>query len=94
MPVVMSILPESCHNELEVWGRAIQYEPKFSHVFLRTEETQEEEIRVQETKKSLAEMRVANIYEISGVGQTRVSRLLSVTYFVDYVSFYLSILKR
>ena len=93
MPVVMSILPESCHNELEVWGRAIQYEPKFSHVFLRTKETQEEEIRVQETKKSLAEMRVANIYEIAGVGQTRISQLLSVTYFIDYVSFYLSILR-
>jgi len=93
MPAVMSILPESCHNELEVWGRAMQYESKFSHVFLRTDETQEEDIRVQETKRSLAEMRVADIYEIAGVGQTRASQLLSVTYFIDYVSFYLSILR-
>jgi glucose/mannose-6-phosphate isomerase len=93
MPAVMSILPESCHNELEVWGRAIQYESKFSHVFLRTDETQEEDIRVQETKRSLAEMKVADVYEIAGVGRTRASQLLSVTYFIDYVSFYLSILR-
>jgi len=93
MPVVMSILPESCHNELEAWGRAAQYESKFSHVFLRTEETQEEGIRVQETKKSLAEMRVANVHEAIGVGQTRISQLLSMTYFIDYLSFYLSILR-
>lgn len=93
MPVMLSILPETCHNELEAWGKVDQYKSKFSHVFLRMDENEEETIRVEETKKILAEAGMTNINEVTGVGNTRVSQLLSVTYFVDYLSFYLSILR-
>jgi len=94
MPVMLSILPEACHNELEAWGESGQYKSKFSHVFLRTDESEEEIIRMEETKKTLAEARITDIHEVRGVGDRRVSQLLSITYFLDYLSFYLSILRR
>jgi glucose/mannose-6-phosphate isomerase len=93
MPVMLSILPEACHNELEAWSGVGNYTSKFSHVFLRACENDEETIRIQETQRSLKEMGAMNIQEVKGEGNTRVSQLLSVIYFVDYVSFYLAVLK-
>lgn len=93
IPVMLSILPEACHNELEAWSRVRNYKSKFSHVFLRACESDEESIRIEETQRSLSEVGAINIHEVRGEGNTRVSQLLSVIYFVDYVSFYLAVLQ-
>jgi glucose/mannose-6-phosphate isomerase len=93
MPVMLSILPEACHNELEAWSMVRRYSWKFSHIFLRVCESDEESIRIEETQRSLSEVGAINIHEVRGEGNTRVSQLLSVTYFIDYVSFYLGVLR-
>jgi glucose/mannose-6-phosphate isomerase len=94
MPAMFNLLPEACHNEFEAWRRIEPRTLEFSCVFLRPDETEDETIIVEEAKKILTEMDSTSIHEVRGVGSTRVSQLLSIVYFTDYISYYLSILRK
>jgi len=91
MPAIFNLLPEGCHNEFEAWRKD---KLKFSFTFLRTDESDDEKARIEEAKKILAETGMTKVYEVSGVGKTRASQLLSIVYFTDYVTFYLSVLRK
>jgi len=93
MPALFNLLPECCHNEFEAWRKRGEDRPEFSFVFLRPDENDDERTRIEEAKRILAEAGMTKVYEVSGVGETRVSRLLSIVYFTDYVTFYLSVLR-
>ncbi len=91
MPAIFNLLPEGCHNEFEAWRKQKQ---EFSFIFLRPNETDDERARIEEAKKILVEAGMTKVHEVNGVGNTRASQLLSIVYFTDYVSFYLSVLRK
>jgi len=91
MPAMFNLFPEGCHNEFEAWRKD---RPEFSFTFLRPDESDDERARIEEAKKILAETGITKVYEVSGVGKTRASELLSIVYFTDYVTFYLSVLRK
>ncbi len=91
MPAIFNLLPEGCHNEFEAWRKD---KPEFSFTFLRPDESDDERARIEEAKKILFETGITKVYDVSGVGETRASQLLSIVYFTDYVTFYLSVLRK
>jgi len=92
-PAMFNLLPECCHNEFEAWRKNGEGRREFSFIFLRSDENEEESARIDEAKKILVETGMTGVYEVSGAGETRVSRLLSIVYLTDYVTFYLSVLR-
>jgi glucose/mannose-6-phosphate isomerase len=94
MPAIFNLLPECCHNEFEAWGKSGATESEFSFIFLRPDEDKDEAAMIEEAKKILSEAGMTRIFEVEGVGETRVSKLLSIVYFTDYVTFYLSVLRK
>jgi len=94
MPAMFNLLPEACHNEFEAWRKVEKDKPEFSFIFLRPDENKDETARIEEAKKILVETGITKVYEVSGVGKTRASQLLSIVYFTDYVTFYLSVLRK
>jgi len=93
MPAMFNLLPECCHNEFEAWRKSGEDKREFSFIFLRPDENKEESTRIDEAKKILVETGMTRVYEMSGAGETRASRLLSIVYLADYVTFYLSVLR-
>lgn len=94
IPAIFNLLPEACHNEFEAWRKPEEDMPEFSFIFLRPDESDDERARVEESKRTLTEAGMAKVYEVRGLGEERLSQLLSIVYFTDYVTLYLSVLRR
>lgn len=84
----VEFFPELCHNEIVGLGAA----PKnVSFVFFRdVEESERMKVRIEFTRKLVGEKKAI---ELRGEGKGRLSRILSLVYFGDFVSFYLAILR-
>ncbi len=85
VPAKVELLPELCHNEIV----ALRSLPgPVSFLLLRGEEDRRAEVRVDFLKELL---RGRVVVELRGEGRGRLSRLLTLVYLGDFLSFYLAV---
>lgn len=85
--------PEISHNEIMGWEKAPQIAKKFSVLVLKDKGESEEMVKRMGLTISLIKKAIARPLEIHSRGEGLLSRILSLIYIGDYVSFYLAILK-
>lgn len=89
------VLPELDHNEVVPWGERNKFDPKLFHVIIIGEKDGDPKIskRIQVTS-SLIERRGNEVTQIWAEGESLLSKILSIIYLGDWVSFYLAILNQ
>ncbi len=93
MLAVANEFPELNHNEIMGWRQLGEVEDKWHAIFLRDPaEHPRVEKRFEITREILAES-VGGIDELSGSGESRLSRFLTLMLYTDYVSYYCALLR-
>ncbi len=86
------VLPEQNHNGIVGWDNSSKALNHVSVLFIRDkDEPKPIKIRVEETKK-LISSRTEKVLEVFPKGKTILSKQLSTTYLIDFISIYLAIL--
>ncbi|MBU0534017.1 MAG: bifunctional phosphoglucose/phosphomannose isomerase [Candidatus Omnitrophica bacterium] len=91
-PVYCEFFPELNHNEIMGWEGGKELVGKFSLILLRDKEESERMLKRIGITLSLIEDNVSKMLEVHSRGDKLLSRILSLVYIGDYVSFYLAIL--
>jgi len=85
------VLPEMLHNEVQGWHMLKEgFADCVSFVFLRGCEDEEEAAQLLRLKRLIRQRGGKRIHEISLRSPTPPSSILTMTYYCDYVSFYLA----
>jgi glucose/mannose-6-phosphate isomerase len=93
IPSKWDVLPEMNHNEIASW-ETNQLSQYYSVLFLQTtNESIEIQQRISYVKKKIRQ-RTKRIYDINGIGQEKLSWMLSTLLLGDFISIYLAILRR
>jgi glucose/mannose-6-phosphate isomerase len=91
-PVYLGFFPELDHNEIMGWEGAEELTEKFSVILLRDKGESERMVKRINITSSLIKEKASKILEVYSKGEGLLSRMLSLVYIGDYVSFYLGIL--
>jgi glucose/mannose-6-phosphate isomerase len=91
-PVYYGFFPELDHNEIMGWEGAGELVGKFSLILLRDKGESERMTKRIDFTSSLIKGKADKILEVYSRGEKLLSRILSLVYIGDYVSFYLGIL--
>ena len=92
---VAANLPEMNHNEVVGWSVCLKKQLKeFAVIFLRDKNDLDRINRRIEISKRIFSKYNKNMYEFHSRGNSLLSRLMSLVYLGDYVSFYLAILNK
>ena len=86
------VFPEMNHNEIVGWDFPIELMNQFVVIFLRDREDHNKVARRMDITKEILSKKGINIIEISSKGKGLLSRMMSLIYIGDMVSFYLAIL--
>ncbi len=89
---VLSVFPELDHNDIVNFSFLKQGEHKFSFVVLRDEGDPERMKKRIEVTKSLISGNVGGIAEVWSQGESVLARTMSLIFYGDYLSVYLSVL--
>ncbi len=88
---MFGLLPEACHNEVEAWGKIGN---STCPVLIRDAvERGEEQILLDTFGEVIRDAGAPASLEVKVRGQSELGRLLAPTFFLDYVSVYLAILR-
>jgi glucose/mannose-6-phosphate isomerase len=90
-PVYSVCFPELDHNEIMGWEGAKELIDRFSLVILRDKEETERMAKRIDITSSLIKGKAAKVLDVYSRGKKLLSRMLSLVYIGDYVSFYLAI---
>jgi len=94
IPAYYQFFPELSHNEIMGWEGLEEICPKMTLLLLRDSgESQRMQKRIDITKNIIGS-RVGKMLEVHSRGKSPLSRILSLVYIGDYVSFYLGILNQ
>ena len=91
-PVYYAFFPELDHNEIMGWEAPKNLIGGFTPIFLRDKKESERMIKRINITASLIKEKASKIIEVNSRGEGLLSRMLSLLYIGDYVSFYLGIL--
>ncbi len=91
-PVYCESLPELDHNEIMGWEGTKELVGKFSLILLRDKGESERMTKRIDITSSLIKGKAGKTLEVHSRGEMLLSRILSLVYIGDYVSFYLGIL--
>jgi glucose/mannose-6-phosphate isomerase len=93
VPAFCSALPEADHNEICGWGTAKET-GAFAAVFLEDDDQAPPLRRRIELTAAAADAGALLVHRVSGRGETRLRRVLSLVLLGDLVSLYLAVLRR
>ncbi len=85
------LIPEAFHNEIEGWNSDSEG-IKLSFIFIS--DGLEKSYLIDEMKKMLKDRGFEKLFEIKGLGKSKLAKIMSAIFFTDFVSFYLSILNK
>ena len=91
-PVYCEFFPELNHNEIMGWEGGEELVGKFSLILLRDKGESERMLKRIGITLSLIKDNVSKMLEVHSRGNKLLSRILSLIYIGDYVSFYLAVL--
>lgn len=91
-PVYCEFFPELDHNEIMGWEGVKELAGKFSLILLRDKGESERMTKRINITSSLIKGKAGKTLEVHSRGEKLLSRILSLVYIGDYVSFYLGIL--
>lgn len=91
-PVYSVCFPELDHNEIMGWEGTKELMGRNSLIILRDKEETERMVKRIDITSSLIKGKAAKVLEVYSRGKGLLSRILSLIYVGDYVSFYLGIL--
>ncbi|HIE44316.1 MAG TPA: bifunctional phosphoglucose/phosphomannose isomerase, partial [Candidatus Omnitrophica bacterium] len=93
-PAYYEFFPELDHNEIMGWeGVPEGVSERFSLILLRDRGESERMVKRINITSELIKERISRILEVTSRGEGLLSRIFSLIYIGDYVSFYLAILK-
>jgi len=88
------VLPEMLHNEVQGWHMLAEgFADSVSFVFLRGCEDKEDAAQLGRLKRLIRQLGGKRVYEISLRSPAPSSAILAVTFYCDYVSFYLALVR-
>ena len=87
----VSIIPELCHNEVEIWTKNTSRQ--FNSLFLRYSEESSKISKRFKVMKQIIEDAGFEVYEIWEKGNDYLSRTMRSLYLLDYASIYTAILR-
>jgi len=94
VPAKWDFFPELNHNEIVGWETAKEPANCFSTIFIRDKDEPEEiRQRIEVTKELMFEKVAKRIFEVWGVGHSRLAKMLYAVYIGDFTSVYLAILR-
>jgi glucose/mannose-6-phosphate isomerase len=86
--------PDFTHNEIVAYGASAQFTASISAIFLRDQDEHPAlQRRVSEAQKILRQAG-ADVLDIQSKGDTRLARMLYLSYLGDFASYYLALLHR
>ncbi len=91
-PVYTEFFSELDHNEIMGWEGADELTKRFSVILLRDKSESERMRKRIDITSSLIRGKAKKVLEVSSKGEGLLSRILSLIYIGDYVSFYLAML--
>ena len=91
-PVYCAFFPELDHNEVMGWQARGELTERFSVIVLRDKQEFDRIIKRIEITSSLIKEKASKVLQVYSRGEGLLSRMLSLIYIGDYVSFYLGIL--
>lgn len=92
-PAKWETFPELDHNEIVGWEEALEFTKCFSAILIRDDEEPIEIRQRIEVTKNLMSRSVKKIFEVKGVGKSRLARMASIICTGDFTSVYLAILR-
>jgi glucose/mannose-6-phosphate isomerase len=84
--------PEIIHNEVMGWNNPRRLLKNFAVIMLRDSKMDARVIRAMELVKGMLKKDAVEVYELCSKGEGLLSRILSLVYAGDYLSFYLAML--
>lgn len=87
-----AIIPELCHNEIEIWTK--KDSRNWKPLFIRNSEESPKIIKRFKLIKKIIEDAGYQVEEIWETGKDKLSQTLSTLYFLDYVTIYTAILRK
>ncbi len=87
-----NVFPELNHNEIMGWEAPPEVLENFNVVFLRDESELERNQKRLEITKDIFKKNHVPIFEVFGEGSSLLSRIFSIIYIGDWVSYYLALL--
>lgn len=87
--------PEMLHNEIAAWDKLNKQKSLFNNlavIFLRDNRENSDLKKKMEISKSLFSQKTKHVFNIYPSGKSKLSRILSMIYFGDFLSYYLSML--
>lgn len=87
----VSIIPELCHNEVEIWTKNISRQ--FKPLFIRHNEESSKITKRFKVMKQIIESAGLEVYEIWEKGNDYLSRTMRTLYLLDYATIYTAILR-
>ena len=92
IPAKWEFFPELNHNEIVGWEAAKKLARAFSIILIRDrDEAEEIRQRIEATKELIG--KESKIFEVWGVGKSRLAKMFSAIYIGDFASVYLAILR-
>ncbi len=94
--VAMSnVFPELNHNEIVGWDQSDRdLLDKLSAIFIQDQRPPKDISQQIEITKNIIKSKTNRVYEVFPKGRSRLSRMLSVIYLGDFVSFYLAVVRK
>lgn len=87
-----NVFPELNHNEIVGWQQLPELLRKFQIIYLRDKEDSSRNQSRMEITKEILEQETNQVFELYSEGSSKLSRLFSIIYLGDMVSYYLAIL--
>ena len=87
-----NVFPELNHNEIMGWEAPFEVLKNFNVVFLRDESEMPRNKKRLEITKEMFQKNNVPIFEVFGEGRSMLSRIFSLIYIGDWVSYYLALL--
>jgi glucose/mannose-6-phosphate isomerase len=92
-PAKWESFPELNHNEIVGWEEAKQFKKCFSAIFIRDGEEPPEIRQRIEVTKELMSRQIKKLFEVHGLGESRLAKMTSVICRGDFTSVYLAVLR-
>lgn len=93
VPSKWEFFPELNHNEVVGWEAAKELVRCFSVIFIRDRDEPDEMRQRIETTKELIYIQSMKVFEVWGMGKSRLAKMLSAVCIGDFTSVYLAILR-
>ncbi len=90
-PAYGSIFPEHSHNEIEAWRKTDPFGKAYTVVVLRDAEDHPRVQKRMDISREIIAPMAGAWEEVTSSGKGRLTRLLSMVYFGDWVSYYLAL---